>query len=359
MGGARRSAPTARIDQSKEAPLAVPPAPHDAPPTASPSTDLPPKSAPVQPPDAGGADPTRSLRATVRGIGSVVGPTSAVTALLYYFGWTRTSIEAHQLGLDDSLLGYSTQDYLLRSMSSMFGPLVVALLAALAGLGIHSAIVAWVDRSGGLGVSRAIDAHIQRILRPMTIAIAVLAAACLAAGIAGARVRHPSSLIYVASPVGVTLSIVLGVYAAGLYRRFLAGGHGGHGGHGGGAAGELRGLRAVSATLIVLILVLSVFWNVSHYAAIKGRNLAATVDSLLPTQPSVVVYSAKRLYLQAPVVETRLDPTDAAYKYAYSGLKLLFRSDHKYFLRPSDPGPVANIVLPDSLDIRLEYFRGA
>lgn len=40
-----------------------------------------------------------------------------------------------------------------------------------------------------------------------------------------------------------------------------------------------------------------------------------------------MIYSAKRLYLQAPVVETKLDPTDAAYKFAYSGLKLLFRSD--------------------------------
>src|SRR5207245_11115005 len=49
--------------------------------------------------DAAGADPTRSLRATFRGIGSVVAPTSAVTALLYYFGWTRTSVEATQLGL--------------------------------------------------------------------------------------------------------------------------------------------------------------------------------------------------------------------------------------------------------------------
>jgi YHS domain-containing protein len=72
----------------------------------------------------------------------------------------------------------------------------------------------------------------------------------------------------------------------------------------------------------------------------------------------VVVYSAKRLYLQSPVVETKLDPTDAAYKFAYSGLKLLFRSDHKYFLRPNNPGAVANIVLPDTLDIRIEFFPG-
>ncbi|MDQ1370236.1 MAG: hypothetical protein QOF20_2589 [Acidimicrobiaceae bacterium] len=297
-------------------------------------------------------DPTRSLRATARGIGTVVGPTSAVTALLYYFGWTRTSIEAHQLGLDDSLLGYSTQDYLLRSMSSMFGPLVVGLLAGLAGIGFHSAVLAWVQRSGGARGHRNTDPHVRRVLRALTIVIAGLAGACLIVGAVGTRVRQPSSFVYVASPACVTVSIVLGVYAAALYRRFLTDTHGGE------QAREQRGLRAVGATLIVLILVLSMFWNVSHYAAIKGRNLAATVENLLPTQPSVVVYSAKRLYLQSPVVETKLDPTDAAYKFAYSGLKLLFRSDHKYFLRPNNPGAVANIVLPDTLDIRIEFFPG-
>jgi hypothetical protein len=303
----------------------------------------------------GSADPTRSLRATVRGIGSVVGPTSAVTALLYYFGWTRTSIEAHQLGLDDSLLGYSTQDYLLRSMSSMFGPLVVGLLAGLAAIGFHSALLAWLQRSGGLSGPRTMDPHVRRRLRSLVITIAVLAAGCLVAGAAGARVRQPSSFIYVTSPVCVTVSIILGVYGVALYRRLLSGSHRGEQAR---EQNEQRGLRAVSATLIVLILVLSVFWNVSHFAAIKGRNLAATVERLLPTQPSVVVYAAKRLYLQSPVVETRLDPTDAAYKYAYSGMKLLFRSDHKYFLRPSKPGATANIVLPDNLDIRVEFYPG-
>ena len=107
-----------------------------------------------------------------------------------------------------------------------------------------------------------------------------------------------------------------------------------------------------------MILLVSLFWNVSHYAAIKGRDLAVTVERLVPSQPSVVLYTAKRLYLQAPVVETRLDPENAAYNYAYTGLKLLFRSDGRYFLRPSDPSSQANIVIPDGLDIRLEFYKG-
>ncbi|MEA2827293.1 MAG: hypothetical protein QOG43_1732 [Actinomycetota bacterium] len=297
-------------------------------------------------------DPTRSMRNAFRGIGSVVAPTSAVTALLYYFGWTRTTIEAHLLGLDDSLLGYSTQDYLLRSMSSMFGPLVVGLLAALAALGLHAAVVAWVRDAGGPD-----DPRLRRLLGRLVLALGAVAGVTLAVGIAGARVRRPSDVVYVASPMCVTVSIVVGCYAANIHRRFLARRRRDA------VAGELKTLRGVSATLVVLLLVLSLFWNVSHYAAVRGRSLASTVEALLPSQPTVVVYSAKRLYLQAPVVETRLDQGGAdaeasQYQYAYTGLKLLFRSDHHYFLRPAAPGSRANIVVPDDLDIRLEFYSG-
>ena len=36
-------------------------------------------------------DPARSLRTTLRGLATLVAPTSVVTSLLYYFGWTRAS----------------------------------------------------------------------------------------------------------------------------------------------------------------------------------------------------------------------------------------------------------------------------
>ena len=68
---------------------------------------------------------------------SIVAPTTLVVALLYYFGWARTSAEAHALGLDDSLFGYSTQDYILRSISSMYWPLFVGAGAVLVGLFVH------------------------------------------------------------------------------------------------------------------------------------------------------------------------------------------------------------------------------
>ena len=46
------------------------------------------------------------------------------------------------------MLGYSIQDYLLNSMSSMFGPLLIGLLAALVGLAVHGLVMLWARRLG-------------------------------------------------------------------------------------------------------------------------------------------------------------------------------------------------------------------
>jgi len=299
--------------------------------------------------DTTGADPTRSLRATFKGISSVVAPTSAVTALLYYFGWTRTSIEATQLGLDESLLGYSTQDFLLRSMSSMLAPLVLGVVATLAGLSFHAVFMAWVRRVADPADPVRGD---RQLLGRIVAAIAAIGLVSLALGAAGTQKRQPSSVLYVAAPVGVTVGILLLVYAANLYRKLVAA-------HDPRATSTttFEGYGALVTTSIVMLILVSLFWNVSHYAVVKGRALAVTMEARLSRQPGVIVYSAKRLYLQAPVVETRLEPENAAYNYAYTGLKLLFRTDHKYFLRPSDLHSRVNIVLPDGLDIRLELFR--
>lgn len=289
--------------------------------------------------DASTDDSTRSLRATFRGIGAVVAPTSALTAVLYYFGWTRTNVQAERLGLDDSLLGYSTQDYLLRSMSSMLAPFVVAVVAVLVGLVLHAGVMAWALRQD------------QRRIGRLATSVALLGLLLFVMGVIGTQVREPDAQVYVGAPVCVTVGIVLLAYAGNLWRRFLVDHH-----NETLIAAELSRYSIPVTASIVMLLILSMFWTVSHYALIKGRSLAATVEASVPSRPDVIIYSEKRLYLQPPVIETRLDPSNAAYNYAYSGLKLLFRSDEKYFLRPSDPTSRVNIVVPDGLDIRLELF---
>lgn len=290
-----------------------------------------------------GHDLLRPLRATLGAIGTVAAPTSLVTALLYYFGWERTSTQAAALGLQDTLLGFSAQDYLLRSIAPMFWPAFVAALVALFGLALHGALVTWAGAAPVVG-------HRRRLLAWGTAAIAALGLIALGLGVVGNNVERPSRLVSLASPLCITASLVLLGYALHLVGRFLASRRLVE------PLPELRRIRLLTASLMVFLLLLSLFWSVSRYAQITGIDLARrVVDRELQFQPDVVVYSAKRLHLQPPVAETELGDENSAYRFAYSGLKLLFRSERKYFLRPADAAAsLANIVIAESPELRFE-----
>jgi hypothetical protein len=73
------------------------------------------------------------------------GLTGVLTALAFYFGWTFTDARSRYFDIDSSALGFSTQDYVLRSTGAIFLPLGAILVLAL--------IAAWVHEL----TSRALD----------------------------------------------------------------------------------------------------------------------------------------------------------------------------------------------------------
>jgi hypothetical protein len=299
---------------------------------SEPGTDMPAVAVASDAPDAG--VPTRSMLATLRGIGALVAPTTLVTALLYYFGWTRTSKQAFVMGLDDSLFGYSASDYILRSITSMFWPLFYAALVILAGVFAHARLLAWAD---------------ERALRTVTLAVAATAGILLLLGLVGSGIDRPSRFVSLTAPMAITVGIALLAYVAYLHQ--IAGIRVG-------GQGALTGtpLGAVGWGAVTVLLLLSSFWTVSHYAAIKGIDFARSAVQQLPAQPSVTIYSPSRLYLEHPVVEEVFrGEQEAAYRFKYSGLKLLFRADGKLFLRPSDLDDPRNIVIAEDTGIRVEY----
>ena len=100
---------------------------------------------------------------------------------------------------------------------------------------------------------------------------------------------------------------------------------------------------------------MTIFWAVSHYAAIKGREQALRVAHDLPLLPDATLYSTKPLFLPPPIMENQMHAPDGSYGYSYRGLKFLFVANHKYFFRPSDPARSdLNIVVPESDALRLE-----
>ena len=297
-----------------------------------------------------GVPPAHALRATLRGVSAVVGPTTMVLALLYYFGWVRTSYQAHRLGLDDSLLGYSTQDYVLRSISSLEGPLTIGAAAVLLALGAHRALLSWIDGHSERADERRSAA---RQLQASAGALGAVAFVLVVLGVLGARVKHPSRFVSLWAPLSLAIGIALLSYAVHVYNRYVPTLQ--RRGRARLPSKEVAGLNLFAAGVMSALLLLTVLRAVSHYAAIRGIELAAEAERVLPSQPDVTIYSAKQLELQPPVVETKIGDADAAYRYQYTGLKLLFRSERRFFLRPADTSDTRNIILADSDDVRLEF----
>ena len=74
----------------------------------------------------------------------------------------------------------------------------------------------------------------------------------------------------------------------------------------------------------------------------------------------MVVYSPKQLLIDAPAVkEERLGGPDAAYRYRYTGLRLLEHTGGRYFLISDGWTEQYGVVvmLADSDPVRLEFVR--
>ncbi len=71
-------------------------------------------------------------------VAAVVAPTTLLTSLLFYFGWSRAYWFYDYFGVHSTLLGLTTQDYVQQSLDGLFVPLTVVACAALLALWGHT-----------------------------------------------------------------------------------------------------------------------------------------------------------------------------------------------------------------------------
>jgi uncharacterized membrane protein YidH (DUF202 family) len=282
---------------------------------------------------------TPSWRSTIETIGSVVAPTTLIGALLYYFGWARTNALYASFGVDASALGFSIQDYVLRSTDATYVPLGALGILILLALWAHVTIRSWTmgrrRRWGG------------EVIAPAAIAIGLVA---FLRGILG--VVHPLWDDFLVTPLCLAAGVALLGYGAHLRRRLRTP-----------KAGEYRPtdpswFAPAHITLVVLLVVLSLFWATEVYAQAFGRGRAQQIAAAVTSRPAVTVYSSSRLHIDSPVVEEHdLGRSYAPHRFRYTGLRLLIRSGGKYFLLPSDWSPPnsVTVVLPDTDAVRLEF----
>jgi hypothetical protein len=275
------------------------------------------------------AESKDTIKSTLETIGRIIAPITVITALLYYFGWIRTGAIFGRFGVDQRVLAYSVDDYLLRSAGVAFRPLAFLLL------GVATSIAIW------YGLTRI--ANRPKLVRPIAVLLFTLATGLVIYGVAVLF-----DVIRVSKPLWAAVALAIGVIAAELASSLLN------------YAGTAPGDKTVLARRLLLGagLLVALFWSTAIYAQISGDRFAAIWASNPRRQPSVTILSEKDLKLSGPgIVAARLSSDGEGFQYEYSGLRLLIYSNSRWILYPDswNSDPLARvIVLRDESTVRIE-----
>ena len=295
-----------------------------------------------QPPSTPSAEPLTWSAASLLNVVSKVGPPlTIVTALLIYFGWARANAQSKAMGIDVSMFGYSTQDYVLRSVSTLYLPLLTLCGVGLAWLTVHRRLMEY-----------GTDAERLRVLHRAGIAcLAVGLVVAVAALIVGWRLPDRWPLVI---PLALAGGTAVAAYGSYLIR----------------VAGEEKAVRpadlqkATRAVLIGGIVALAFFWELSSYATVVGNGYAQRIADTVDHLPRVVVTSPEPLGVQANgVAETAVSlPVQSgagSVRYRTTGLRLLVSSGGRLFLLSDGwkPGRGSVVVLPDDKTLHWQFSR--
>jgi hypothetical protein len=297
---------------------------------------------PVPPSDQQPPEPHPSgLPQLVNLLGTVVAPTTLLTSLLFYFGWSHAYYFYDYFGVNSTLLGLGTRDYVQKAVDGLFVPLLV-----LAGVGLLA-----------LWAHSLLRAHLTRWTRPRALRVVLgMAVVGLVLAVGGfwsvfAMTMLRRWLYGTAAPLSLAVGVLLLVYAVHLWRSLEVERRTPDP-----APGPAWGRVAEWAAVFVLV-GLSLFWAANNYSVAVGRQRAHQMVLQLPHEPSVVLFSERSLSLAAPGVrEVRCADPQASYRFRYDGLKLLPQSGDQYLLLPhrwSRSDGVA-ILIPRNDGLRLE-----
>jgi hypothetical protein len=267
---------------------------------------------------------TGGVRAVLELAGYLVAPTTAVPALLYYFGWVRTGAVFGYFGVDQSTLQMSTVDYLLRSAEVAFRPLAALLLVLAGWVWLHSMI-----RRRDRGPAR----------RRLRAALPGCAAATIALPLVDLFV-HPLAFL---PPLTAAMLLGVGALLADLALRS--------------GPPSRTGARRAAHLLLGGAVVIAVFWSTAVYADISGRALATAIAAHPTSRPGVIAYCQQRPLLTGHgITVTAVPGPDSPYRYRYDGLVLLIHTGSVWLLLPAAWAPDDPVIrLPDTAACRLDF----
>lgn len=294
------------------------------------TTRLRPREKPPEKPEPG-------LRSAIESISSVIAPATLLVALGIYIGWRRTDSYTRYLGIDETLLQYSPQDYLLRSWQSA-GQVVFTLVL-------------------GTLVAAVVNSVIKRFLPTKAVrAVAwtlIATSGLMLLGLLVSQLAHPvdlwvSAAIYdvpwLSFPALTAFTAATLIYALSLVCSLQT---------------------RITSSLAILLLFLGVLSATDKWVTLLGEADAAYLTTTLGQRQGVIVYSKENLNLPRAVTCTERATPNEAYRFRCEGLRLFIRAADKYFLLPSDWSRADSdaqadlmIVLRDDPSLRFEFTPG-
>ncbi|MCA1606067.1 MAG: hypothetical protein LC775_11495, partial [Acidobacteria bacterium] len=262
---------------------------------------------------AGGQQLNRVLEV----LGTIVTPVSVLGGALFYFGWVRLSALYSHFGVDQAVLRFSTQDYLLKSIGVLFR-LVILVLAA--------AAVAALLLSALKGAQGWLERHPRR--RWSTLVFVALGLAIVSLSLLGLVGRFP--------PLSSAIFLGVGSFVL-YYSTKVATIH-----------EDTRSTRGV-AIITAFAVITSLYWTSAILAQRSGEEAATYIANNPTSRPGVIVYSQHPLYLEGPgISQVQLSGPAGAKNYKYTGYRVLIYSNERLVLIPPHKSPgnrTATVVL--------------
>lgn len=277
------------------------------------------------------AGPSRALKV----VASVAANVTLFTALLYYFGFLYTQVFFNYFRIHYTLLGQTADEILARGVDGMLLPTA---LAAGTGLVVLSTI-----RFLRFRLPERVWSALLRACTPIA---AVVGLALI--GVTVPIAVNPAPFReYAGWPgLGFALGVVFLVFS---WRRWSTSE----------STGQHGSEFTVAEWVVTYLLVaFGLFWAVGDYSGEVGTRRAFETAALIPAKPAAILYSAQSLNLSADgVLQLQCSQPDAAYKYRYTGLKLLLQSGGQYVFVPANwrASSGTAFVIPRTDTLRLEF----
>ncbi|MCA5894190.1 hypothetical protein LEP48_12650 [Isoptericola sp. NEAU-Y5] len=272
-------------------------------------------------------------------VGSVVAPATLVTAVLFYFGYVSSRSQYLYFGIDVDLLGFSTQEFVMRSPQPLLVPMLLVLLV---GVGL-----VLVDAALRRRLATAAGATARRWARGLVAA----GTALLLLGVT-LLLAYPAltgwALFPLVTPVVLGAGAALLAYGLAWARRHPRPGR---------AAGTGPDPGRTAVVLLVLTVVAALFWATATVAEWSGTTRAKGLASNLTVLPAVVVDTTQRLHGGDPAVEESVLPADASgvERYRYRGLRLLVEGEGVLYLVPQRWSDRGSTFVLDREDVRVRF----